>query len=267
MLLNRTYVPLINEFADGEAIRIFPTIKLVNNYNNEMIKQLAKMQRIYVINARDESRESATYGQKLQQQFLDPNNTGVLLNTIKLAIGSCVMLRSNLNVNESLVNGSMGIVRGFQWQALRRDQLEDGELPKKVFIQFDDPTIGHSLKEFMVGLVSLQLVLYQGNKGCGNVERIILPVILSWAVTIHKLQGTTVDKAIIYLGKKIFAKGQAYVALSRIRFLQRLAIFEIEPERLFQCPYDENALAKLERLRSINQASGIIQNRIIIYRL
>jgi len=74
----------------------------------------------------------------------------------------------------------MDIVRGFQWQVLRRDQLEDGELPKKVFIQFDDPTIGHSLKEFngWVG-ISLISVVYQGNKGYGNVERIMLLIILT----------------------------------------------------------------------------------------
>lgn len=69
---------------------------------------------------------------------------------------------------------------------------------------------------------------------------------------IHKLQGTTVDKAVIYLGKKIFAKGQAYVALSRVRSLQRLAIPEIEQKKLFQRPCDESALAELERLRSVH---------------
>jgi len=126
-----------------------------------MIEQLAKMQRIYVINDRDESREPATYGQKPSAAAIpiDPNNTSALLHTIKLAIGSRVMLQFNLNVSEGLMNGSMGIVRGFQWQALRRDQLEDGALPKKVFIQFDDLTIGHNLKEFN-RLVFLQLVLY-----------------------------------------------------------------------------------------------------------
>lgn len=126
----------------------------------------------------------------------DPNNTGGLLFTLKLAIGSRVMLRSNLKVNEGLVNGSMSVVRGFEWQALRRDQLEDGELPKKVFIHFDDPTIGNSLKESndYVGISPIS-VTYQGNKGYGNVERTMLPVILSWAVTVHKLQGVTVERA------------------------------------------------------------------------
>lgn len=54
MLLNRTYVPLINEFVDGEAICIFPTIKLVNFYNNKLIEELTKTQRTYILNARDE---------------------------------------------------------------------------------------------------------------------------------------------------------------------------------------------------------------------
>lgn len=54
MLLNRTYVSLINEFADDEAICIFPTIKIVNFYNNEMIEELTKTQRTYTLNARDE---------------------------------------------------------------------------------------------------------------------------------------------------------------------------------------------------------------------
>lgn len=96
MLLNRTYVPLINEFADGEAIRIFLTIQLVNQYNNK-IKGLAKVQKIYIIKTRDESREPATYGQKPPDIAIpaDNNNTGGLLRTIKLAVGSRVMLLSN----------------------------------------------------------------------------------------------------------------------------------------------------------------------------
>ncbi len=49
-----------------------------------------------------------------------------------------------------------------------------------------------------------------------------VPLRLAWAVTIHKAQGQTYDRAIIDLGSGAFAPGQTYVALSRLRSLDGL---------------------------------------------
>jgi ATP-dependent exoDNAse (exonuclease V) alpha subunit len=51
-----------------------------------------------------------------------------------------------------------------------------------------------------------------------------LPLKLAWAVTIHKSQGLTLDKAVIDMGRGAFAHGQTYVALSRCRTLEGIVL-------------------------------------------
>lgn len=50
------------------------------------------------------------------------------------------------------------------------------------------------------------------------------PVRLAWAATTHKSQGLSLDRAIVNLERDPFAYGQLYVALSRLRSLEGLAL-------------------------------------------
>jgi hypothetical protein len=54
-------------------------------------------------------------------------------------------------------------------------------------------------------------------------ERYQFPLELAWAMTIHRVQGLSMDREVIDLGSDIFAHGQAYVALSYLSRVRTLA--------------------------------------------
>ncbi len=75
------------------------------------------------------------------------------------------------------------------------------------------------------------------------------PLRLAWAVTIHKSQGKTYDRAIVDLGPRSFAPGQTYVALSRISSLDGL--YMTRPLRPSDIIVDENVVRFMSRVAAI----------------
>ena len=75
------------------------------------------------------------------------------------------------------------------------------------------------------------------------------PLRLAWAVTIHKSQGKTYDRAIVDLGPRSFAPGQTYVALSRISSLDGLYMTrDLRPSDII---VDENVVRFMSRVTAI----------------
>ena len=51
-------------------------------------------------------------------------------------------------------------------------------------------------------------------------------------MTIHRSQGATLDSALIDIGSNTFEYGQAYVALSRVRTIDGLYIWKLDPKKI-----------------------------------
>jgi ATP-dependent DNA helicase PIF1 len=92
-------------------------------------------------------------------------------------------------------------------------------------------------------------------------QRMQVPLILAWALSIHKAQGQTLERVKVDLGK-IFEKGQAYVALSRATCQEGLHIIGFDPKKVMA---HEKVRAFYDRLYNVDQASstgGRISNPI-----
>ena len=59
-----------------------------------------------------------------------------------------------------------------------------------------------------------------------------VPLILAWALTIHKSQGASMDTAEIDVGSGIFECGQTYVALSRVKSLHGLYLTSFDAQKI-----------------------------------
>ena len=128
--------------------------------------------------------------------------------TIQITENAQVMLLKNIDQENGLVNGSRGIVIGF-----------DNEFPVVRFMNGTTQTILYSEYSYEISSVST-IVAKQ------------LPLSLAWCTTIHKSQGQSLDSIKMNIGRNIFEYGQIYVALSRARTLEHLYIEEFDPKKI-----------------------------------
>ena len=78
-----------------------------------------------------------------------------------------------------------------------------------------------------------------------------IPLILAWAVSIHKCQGTTLGIAEVDIGSSVFECAQSYVALSRVKTLGGLYLKSFDPRKIRADPRAVEYYRKLGETRAL----------------
>ncbi|KAL1496255.1 hypothetical protein AB1Y20_016218 [Prymnesium parvum] len=211
-LLVATRRPL--PLRDGiEPTTLYTTRRAVAKENEQQLKQLdAATRHNYdaVDSARvDDRARNVTVEGLMKDAFF--TSTCPVPKQLELRVGAQVMLLMNEpDVGEArLVNGSRGVVVGFQYDGEHKD---------------DFPVV-----RFLEGRVKVvtpekfEKKLYLK----GELARVQVPLALAWALTVHKAQGATIDYLRVDLAG-CFVEGQAYVAISRASSLEGLQIVNMQ---------------------------------------
>ncbi|XP_047949600.1 ATP-dependent DNA helicase PIF1-like [Salvia hispanica] len=200
----------VNE-PDPDAVRLFPRISDVDEVNKEKMKGLGE--EIYTYTAQDS-------GEKQWKRQLE---IGIARDTLELCVGARVMLIKNISPWRKLVNGATGTVLGFCKLVDKNYGMSAGCSHGDVLplVKFD------SGSELIVEPETWEV--RDGDKVVARRRQI--PLILSWALSIHKCQGMSLDKLHADLSR-VFGHGMVYVALSRVRSLAGLGLSGLEPSKI-----------------------------------
>ena len=150
---------------------------------------------------------------------------------LELKKGAKVLLTKNIDVSEGLVNGSRGTLIDVYYKKSSEDKdisyFNEKESKKEVLdVLTDSVSLLIDFEGYGQKRIDAQLFVikkYNEKEEKKNTTVYYLPIMLAWAITIHKSQGLSLDHVTL-TGANIFAPHQLYVALSRVRKAENLYI-------------------------------------------
>lgn len=175
----------------------------VEKLNKEMLNEVSGEKKTF---------KSKDSGSPYHISFFDKHCQAIA--NLELKIGAQVMLLTNIDTKQGLVNGSIGKVKG--WSS------------------------GGIIVSFQTGdqiITEFKWELKEQQKVSGKMQKVVVasrtqyPLKVAYALTVHKSQGSTLDRAVIDISEA-FAEGQVYVGLSRVRDLKSLSVSSFAHSRV-----------------------------------
>jgi ATP-dependent DNA helicase PIF1 len=205
-----TYDEIQDMNSDIKPTMLFSRKADVYNVNEEELEEINKPLFVY------KCRDKIVYKKKSDEKLTDTDLLVSFKNildksvdvSVSLKVGAQVMLTYNIDIPAGLVNGTRGIITDCMHSSAE--------------VQFDNGlklNIGYN--DWSVEADSYTVVRQQ------------IPLILAWAITLHKSQGATISKVVTSLSYDIFTAGMAYLALSRCRNLESIFLLEFNPRKIY----------------------------------
>lgn len=147
---------------------------------------------------------------------------------LMLKKGALVMCLANLDTENGICNGSQGVIVGFERVPLALLKTTN----QRVYGNTLEESVECPVVKFLNGItmrIAPRLYQHGDFPKYGVVQ---YPLRLAWAFTIHKSQGITLDIAEMDLGSNVFASGQSYVGLSRVKTLDGLYLSSFNPRKI-----------------------------------
>ncbi len=178
-----------------------------------------------------------TFNGVLEGKFnVDERNLPSPMN-LALKVGSRVMFTANSPPPRRWVNGTIGTVKEIVYGSVRVEIKNEQGIIVVDVPQFEWKSYAYELNKVTQKIEPVVIGSYKQ-----------LPLMLAWAVTIHKSQGKTISRINVDLSHGAFASGQTYVALSRCPTLDGISL--TRPIRLSDVHCDSEIIRFYEAVTS-----------------